>query len=502
MISCIPTIIYTRIIKMNTDEKCSYITRRVSECIGLDKLREIVSTRPLKIYWGTAPTSSPHIAYFAPLFKIVDFLAAGCEVTILIADVHAQLENGEDWSIIDKRSEYYKIMITEMLLSIGANIDNVRFVKGSDYQLSKEYVMDLFKLTTKTKLNKAIKAGSEVVKQNVNPKLSSVLYPLLQALDEKYLGVDAQLGGIDQRKIFTFSNDNTVEEEKRIYLMNSIIPGLTNTNKMSASDPNSKIDLLDSRTDVETKIKKAYCPISSEENSILAIARDIIFPSLNGTPWAIDTWGRNLVYSNFSDLEVDFLQHNFFAHDLKRNVSCKINELLNPIRSTFSSTELKDLTDKAYPKENVIVAKSKIDCRGDIKDLQMCIGRIMVVTNEYIEVDIGEKQLRRIVIPDNMKYNLQKGENVIVITNIKGIMYGPIYSEGFILYFKDQGKYIVPRIKGEIGKSVGISKYPNVPLPYHNTKKGWSLDAYVSNIKYRDGKLMYKYSVIDVIADE
>ena len=27
----------------------------------------------------------------------------------------------------------------------------------------------------------------------------------VQALDEEYLGVDAQFGGIDQRKIFTFA---------------------------------------------------------------------------------------------------------------------------------------------------------------------------------------------------------------------------------------------------------------------------------------------------------
>jgi tyrosyl-tRNA synthetase len=67
------------------------------------------------------------------------------------------------------------------------------------------------------------KAGAEVVKQvaifkeNVvivyltilfskvaNPLMSSLLYPILQALDEEYLGVDIQFGGVDQRKIFMF----------------------------------------------------------------------------------------------------------------------------------------------------------------------------------------------------------------------------------------------------------------------------------------------------------
>ena len=46
------------------------------------------------------------------------------------------------------------------------------------------------------------KAGAEVVKQVGNPFMSNLLYPILQALDEEYLDVDIQFGGLDQRKIF------------------------------------------------------------------------------------------------------------------------------------------------------------------------------------------------------------------------------------------------------------------------------------------------------------
>jgi tyrosyl-tRNA synthetase len=38
--------------------------------------------------------------------------------------------------------------------------------------------------------------------------MSSLLYPILQALDEEYLGVDIQFGGVDQRKIFTFAREH------------------------------------------------------------------------------------------------------------------------------------------------------------------------------------------------------------------------------------------------------------------------------------------------------
>lgn len=50
------------------------------EVLGEDKLMAILKERELKIYWGTATTGKPHVAYFVPMSKIADFLRAGCEV--------------------------------------------------------------------------------------------------------------------------------------------------------------------------------------------------------------------------------------------------------------------------------------------------------------------------------------------------------------------------------------------------------------------------------------
>lgn len=49
-----------------------------------------------------------------------------------------------------------------------------------------------------------------------------MLYPGLQALDEEYLEVDAQFGGVDQRKIFTFSEKYLPKlgYKQRAHLMN------------------------------------------------------------------------------------------------------------------------------------------------------------------------------------------------------------------------------------------------------------------------------------------
>jgi tyrosyl-tRNA synthetase len=89
-----------------------------------------------------------------------------------------------------------------MLRAIGVDIDTAKleFVTGSSYQWDKGYTMDSRRLEVMTKLSAARKAGAQVIKQLDDPFLGGLIYPIMQALDEQYLDVDAQLGGVDQRK--------------------------------------------------------------------------------------------------------------------------------------------------------------------------------------------------------------------------------------------------------------------------------------------------------------
>lgn len=65
---------------LTPEQKKHLITRNLQEYLGDDKLTAILKERDLKIYWGTATTGKPHVAYFVPMSKIADFLRAGCEV--------------------------------------------------------------------------------------------------------------------------------------------------------------------------------------------------------------------------------------------------------------------------------------------------------------------------------------------------------------------------------------------------------------------------------------
>ena len=58
---------------MTATEKKALITRNLQETLGEDRIDEVLKTRDLKVYWGTATTGKPHVAYFVPMSKLADF---------------------------------------------------------------------------------------------------------------------------------------------------------------------------------------------------------------------------------------------------------------------------------------------------------------------------------------------------------------------------------------------------------------------------------------------
>lgn len=68
-------------ITLTVDDKVGLIFRNLQEVIGEEHIRGVVQERSLKLYWGTATTGKPHVAYFVPICKLADFLRAGCHVS-------------------------------------------------------------------------------------------------------------------------------------------------------------------------------------------------------------------------------------------------------------------------------------------------------------------------------------------------------------------------------------------------------------------------------------
>lgn len=172
---------------------------------------------------------------------------------------------------------------------------------------------------------------------------------------------------------------------KRAHLMNAMVPGLAG-GKMSSSDPNSKIDFLDSPADVKKKIKVAFCePTNVQENGLLSFHKAVLVPiqvmkrnalldrgedpesaanrqALGIAPEApagtvvsimrAEKWGGPLFYPSYEAMEADFAQDKLKPADLKLVTVDMINALLDPIRKAFEADEeWRGAEEKAYPKD-------------------------------------------------------------------------------------------------------------------------------------------------------
>ncbi|CAO1621534.1 unnamed protein product [Parajaminaea phylloscopi] len=384
--------------KLSAEETFTLITRDLDEILGAENLKKIIDAgeRPVRAYWGTAPTSRPHIGYFAAFAKIADFLRAGVQVKVLLADIHAFLDNLKaPIELVRHRVGYYKHVLLAVFRAIGVPTERLVFVVGSEYQLTEAYNMDVYRAAALTTEHDAKKAGAEVVKQVASPLLSAMLYPGLQALDEQYLDVDFQFGGVDQRKIFTFAESllPKLGYAKRSHLMNPMVPGLKGS-KMSASDHASKIDFLDDADSIRSKIKSAVCePKSTPEqgNGVLAFARAVLFPiarlriemadsrtsheglaekfvaddAPEGTLFSIsrpEKFGGGYVnFATYASLEETFTSGDLHPADLKKAVAEALVKLLAPVRKAFETDEeFRRIEALAYPKEEVAAKPKKV----------------------------------------------------------------------------------------------------------------------------------------------
>ncbi|OAA68209.1 tyrosyl-tRNA synthetase [Niveomyces insectorum RCEF 264] len=341
-------------------EKLDLIYENLAEVINPEIIESILDEgRNVKVYWGTATTGRPHCGYFVPAIKIAQLLHAGCDVTILLADIHGFLDNLKaPLELVEYRTEYYQHTIQAMLAAVGVRTEQLRFVKGSSYQKSADYVMDVYRLCAVTSEHDAKKAGAEVVKQSTNAPLSGLLYPILQILDEEHLGVDVQFGGVDQRKLFTAAKEwlPKLGYKQRAHIMNPMIPGL-HGGKMSSSEEDSKIDLLDPPDVITRKIRKAEAaPRVVEGNGVLAFIEYVLLPAaeLRGAREFRVARERDglppLVYTDVKQMHEDYRTDVLTPQLLKPAVAEAIVTLTAPLRAAFAAdTTWQNIALQAYP---------------------------------------------------------------------------------------------------------------------------------------------------------
>lgn len=75
-----------------------------------------------------------------------------------------------DWELLKLRCEWYEFIIKEMLTYIGVPLDKLKFIRGTEYQLSEKYTMDMYRMSAlvTTEHTKKVRVSQSFLRSVIN----------------------------------------------------------------------------------------------------------------------------------------------------------------------------------------------------------------------------------------------------------------------------------------------------------------------------------------------
>ena len=348
---------------LDITEKVDLILRPpTEEVVTQDELIELFKTNSSpKHYIGLEISGFLHLgSLISTGFKINDFTKAGVKCKIFLADWHTLINDklGGDWETISKVSKYYqdafKLVCPDAEIVLGSKL----------YEEKTEYWSELVKFTKHMSIARTMRTLTIMGRSEDDKKIdvAKLLYPAMQAVDIHSLDVDIAHAGMDQRKIHMLVREifPKMGWKVPVSVHHKLLPGLSKpaeTNesqilgKMSKSDPNSGIFIHNTDEEIKKKISKAWCDEGIiENNPILAIAKSIIFHEFSEMKVERpEKFGGNVSYSNYSQLETDFVEKKLHPGDLKQTVGNYLVKIISPIREKLNlSDELSETIKKSF----------------------------------------------------------------------------------------------------------------------------------------------------------
>jgi len=317
------------------------LTRTTSEVVTEEEVDALADDPEGKrAYVGYEPSGVLHVGHMLTANKLIDLQAAGMEVVVLLADVHAYLNDKGSFAEIRGTAERMR----EQFLAYGLDPDRTEFVLGSEYQLDEAYTLDLHALELETTVARARRAMAEIARGE-GAKVSQMVYPLMQALDIEYLDLDLAVGGLDQRKVHMLARDAlpALDYEARPALHTPILADLsTGVGKMSSST-GVTISMEDARADIEEKVEGAFCPPTrhpepdgegnERENPVLQLFEYHVFPRFDDVVVERpEQYGGDLSYGEYEALAADLESGELHPADAKAALADYLDRLIAPGR--------------------------------------------------------------------------------------------------------------------------------------------------------------------------
>jgi len=334
---------------MTTEQRAALVTRNTAEVVTAEELTTLLerSDRP-KAYAGFEPSGYVHLGtgYIAAA-KLADLAEAGFEVTVLLADWHAMINDkfGGDLEKIRACGKYFQ----EAFHAVGVP-ESVRFITASELVRETDYWADVIRVSKRATVAR-IKRAMTIMgrkEEDAEQDAAKLIYPAMQVTDIHRLDLDLAYGGMDQRHAHMLYRDLQAKLGwKRVTALHTpLLSGLKGggrmdspDNKMSKSDPESAIFLHDSAAAVSKKIEKAFCPAKIVEgNPVADFARQIVLPRQGALKIERPSkFGGDIEYRDWAVLQKDYVDGKLHPADLKRSVAAAIAHLLVPIHRHFAT---------------------------------------------------------------------------------------------------------------------------------------------------------------------
>jgi len=319
---------------MAFEERLELATRGTEEVVTERELRELLKGKSLKVYCGYEPSGKIHFGHASTVRKLMDFQKLGARTIVLLADLHAYLNDKGSLEEIRRIADYNK----HCFIALGLDEKRTEFLLGSSFQLEPKYSMDVLRMAVGTTLLRARRSMGMIARHLEDPDVAQVLYPLMQAVDMAWLDVDVAVGGIDQRKVHMVAREKlpALGYRKPVCVHMPLLHGLDGAEKMSSSKGNF-IAVDDEPKVIEEKVKKAFCPPKVvKDNPVIDYAEHVVLSATGRLEVKRPArYGGPLEISDSRELRKLYAAGKLHPADLKAAVASAVIELLAPVRQYF-----------------------------------------------------------------------------------------------------------------------------------------------------------------------
>jgi tyrosyl-tRNA synthetase len=342
---------------MSVNTRLNLIKQVGEEIVTEDELKSLLEKKKSPIAYDGFEPSGTNIHIAQGLLRAINvnkMTKAGCKFKFLVADWHAWANNKMDGNLnhIQKVGKY----LIEVWKACEMDFKHVEFIWANELMKSQDYLKTVMQVARNSTVKRIIRC-SQIMGRSENEALqaSQVFYPCMQCADIFYLKADITQLGMDQRKVNVLAREigPKLGYWKPVIVSHHMLMGLGEPPKtsnaverviemkMSKSNPDSAIFMIDNEEEIKRKIKKAYCPEGiAENNPILEYCKYIIFEKFKTVKIERpEKFGGNLEFNSYEELEKKFSQKKLHPADLKQSTAEYLNKLIEPVRKKLEKSK-------------------------------------------------------------------------------------------------------------------------------------------------------------------